>query len=253
MFRCRRPAQAAASTRSGNEELSELRFSIEYPWLKQTSDGGKPFAGPAWRLAEEYASRLGVRLETVPVSFDDKVSILKGGQVDITTAPLLMTAEIGKLADFILYSVSSQCLFGLSENPKIARAKSIDDLNRPDVTITYITGTVQGAWLTKRLPKATQHGVAGNTANIPVNEILSHRADATSIDKFFFAGFARQHPGLVSVPKGDACLASQELPIPVGMAIDKDQPVFLAWLRAVAEAIKPQTHDEEIRVEKTGS
>jgi len=84
-------------------------------------------------------------------------------------------------------------------------------------------------------------------------EILSHRADVTSIDKFFFAGVAKTVPGLVTVPKGDACLASQELPIPVGMAITKNQPELLAWLRAVAEAVKPQVAAAEAQVEKAGS
>ncbi len=249
------PSAGSSSRIDAIKQRGSLRVAVldEYPWLKQNAAGDKPFEGPAWRLAEEYASRLGVRLETVPVSFDDKVSILKGGQVDITIAPLLVTAERGKLVDFIPYSISAQCLFGLASNPKVARAVSIDDLNRPGVTITYITGTPQGAWLTKRLPATTQHGVAGNTADVPVDEILSGRADATSIDKFFFAGFAKKHPGLATVPKGDACLASKELPIPIGMAIDKNQPVFLAWLRAVAEAIKPQTDAEELRVEKAGS
>ena len=249
------PATGTSSRIDTIRRRGTLRVAVlgEYPWLKQSSSGDKPFEGPAWRLAEEYASRLGVKLEIVPVRFDDKVFILKGGQVDITVAPLLVTADRGKLVDFIPYSVSAQCLFGLADNPKVARAESIDDLNRPDVTITYITGTMQDAWLTKRLPEAIQHGVSGKPTDVSLYEILSRRADVTSIDKFFFAGFAKEHPGLVTVPKGDACLASQELSIPVGMAIDKDQPVFLAWLRAVAEAIMPQTHAEELRVEKAGS
>ena len=249
------PAAGASSRIDSIKQRGSLRVAVlaEYPWLKQSIAGEQPFEGPAWSLAKEYARRLGVRLETVPVSFDDKVAILKVDQVDITIAPLLVTAERSRFVDFIPYSTSAQCLFGLADNPKIALAARIDDLNKPDVTITYITGSMQGTWLTKRLPETVQHDVAGNAADVPVNEILSHRTDAASIDKFFFAGLAKQHPGLVTVPKGDACLASQEMSTPVGMAIDKDQPVFLTWLRAVAEASKPQTHAEEVRVEKAGS
>ena len=76
--------------------------------------------------------------------------------------------------------------FGLADNPKVAQASSIDDLNRPDVTIAYIIGSPQGAWLQKRLPKAVRRGVAGSLADVPIDEITSHRADVANIDKFFF-------------------------------------------------------------------
>lgn len=192
-----------------------------------------------------------MKLKTIPVTFDNKVSILTSGQVDITIAPLLQTPEREQVVDFITYSMSAQCLFGLATNPKVAEAKSIDDLNRSDVTIAYITGSPQGAWLEKRLARAKRRGVPGSVADVAVDEITSHRADVTNIDKFFFAGLAKKVPGLISVPKES--LNSRELSIPVGMAINKNQPEFLAWLRAVAEAIRPQLAAEEEELEKAGS
>lgn len=209
------------------------------------------FEGPAWLLAKEYAKRLGVKLETMPVNFDNKVSVLTRGQVEITIAPLLVTAERAKLVDLIPYSMSAQSLFGRADNPKVAQANSIDDLNRPDITIAYIKGSPQGAWLQKRLPKAAKREVPGNLADVPVDEILSRRADVTTIYKFFFAGLLKKSPGLGSVPK--AYLESQELPIPIGMAIDKKEPVFFAWLQAVAKEIKAEVEDEEAQVKKAGS
>ena len=235
-----------------------LRVAVlgEYPWLKQTDGGEAPFAGPAWRLAEEYASRLGVKLETVPVSQNAKVSVLSTGKVDITIAPLLETPARDKIVDFVPYSVSAQCLFGLADNPKVAAASRIDDLNRPDVTVAYTTTTPQGAWVQGRLPQAAFLGVPadpGSIAEAPIKQILSHQADVTTIDKFFFDGIAKKVTGLVTVPRGAACLASKELPIPVGLGIDKHQPEFLAWLRAIADEIKPQVVAAEARVEKAGS
>ena len=235
-----------------------LRVAVldEYPWIKQTNGGEAPFEGPAWRLAEEYASRLGVKIETVPVSQDAKVPILSTDKVDITIAPLLETPARDKIVDFVLYSVSAQCLFGLADNPKVAGALSINDLNRSDVTVAYTAGTPQGTWVQGRLPQAAFLGVPGepgSIADVPIKQILSHQADVTTIDKFFFEGFAKKVPGLVTVPRGAACLASQELAIPVGLGIDKHQPEFLAWLRAVADEIKPQVVAAEARVERAGS
>jgi len=95
----------------------------EYPWLKQNHDsGGPPFEGAAWRLAEEHAKLLGVRLETTPVSFDDEVLVMPSGGVDITVVPLLVTPEREKVVDFVVYSRAAQCLLGRADNPKLAQA-----------------------------------------------------------------------------------------------------------------------------------
>ncbi len=62
----------------------------EFPWLPENTSGSGPqFSGPAWLLAQEYANRLGVKLEIVPVSHETKVPILATAQADITIARLL--------------------------------------------------------------------------------------------------------------------------------------------------------------------
>ena len=251
------PQPSVSSRIDAIRQRGSLRVAVlnEYPWLKQTNGEEAPFEGPAWRLATEYASRLGVKLETVPVSQDAKVPVLSTGKVDITVAPLLETPARDKIVDFVPYSVSAQCLFGLADNPKVAAASSIDDLNRSDVTVAYTTGTPQGAWVQGRLPQAAFLAVPVDpgSPDVSTKQILSHQADVTTIDKFFFDGVAKKVPGLVTVPRGAACLASQEMPIPVGLGIDKHQPEFLKWLRAVADEIKPQVVAAEARVEKAGS
>jgi polar amino acid transport system substrate-binding protein len=70
------------------------------------------------------------------------------------------------------------------------------------------------------------------------------------VDKYFFRDLQKKVPGLASVPKD--CLASQELRIPIGMAIDKGQPVFLNWLRAIAGDIQPDVDAEMGKVVETG-
>ncbi len=250
------PVAGASSRIDAIRQRGTLRVAVldEYPWLKQNPPGSaEPFQGPAWRLAREYAKRLGVRLETVPVDFDSKVAVLSSDQVDITIAPLLVTPARQNDVDLVVYSVSAQCLFGRADNPKLASVTRIDQLNRPDITVAYNVGSPQGAWILKRLPKAAHVGVTGNLANVPVAEIVAQKADVSTIDAFFFAGLQKKTPGLVSIPKGAACVASRELPIPIGMAVSKQQPAFIAWLRAVAREIKPQVDGEGARVERLGS
>jgi polar amino acid transport system substrate-binding protein len=201
-------------------------------------------------LANEYAKRLGVKLETVAVSHETKVPILATGQVDISIAPLSVTDARKKVVDFLVYSKSTLCLFGKEDNPKLAKIASVSDLNTPDITIAYFTGTPPETWLPTRLPNATRKGVQGSGANAPVDEIMSGRADVAPIDTVAWVDLAKKVPGLVSFPKGDECLTKGEFPTDVGMAVDKNQPEFLGWMQAVYDEIKDKVSAEELRVLK---
>jgi polar amino acid transport system substrate-binding protein len=223
----------------------------EFPWLPENTSGSGPqFSGPAWVLAEEYAKRLGVKLEIVPVSHETKVPILATGEADISIAPLSVTPKRQQVADFVVYSHSSLCMFGLAANPKLKDAKTVDDLNREDITIAYFTGTPPETWAPTRFPKAKLKGVAGSGANAPIEEIMAKRADIASIDNVAWPQLQKQVPGLVSFPRGDECLQSKEMATEVGLAVDKKDPAFHAWLQAVYDEMKDKVTAEELRLLK---
>jgi polar amino acid transport system substrate-binding protein len=223
----------------------------EFPWLPENTSGSGPqFSGPAWLLAEEYAKRLGVKLEVVPVSHETKVPILATGEADISIAPLAVTPKRQEVANFVVYSQSSLCMFGLADNPKLKDAKSVDDLNREDITIAYFTGTPPETWAPTRFPKAHLKGVAGSGANAPIEEIMAKRADIASIDNVAWPQLAKQVPGLVSFPQGDNCLQSKEMSTGVGLAVDKKDTTFHTWLQSVYDELKDKVTAEELRLLK---
>lgn len=223
----------------------------EFPWLPENTTGsGDQFSGPAWVLANEYATRLGVKLEIVPVSHETKVPILATGEADISIAPLSVTPKRQEVVDFIVYSVSSLCFFGLADNPKLKDLKSVDDLNNPDITLAYFTGTPPETWAPGRFPKAVLKGVAGSGANAPVEEIMSKRADVAPIDNAAWPKLSKDVPGLMVFPLGDDCLKSKEMGTDVGMAVDKKDTVFRDWLQAVYDEVKDKVTAEEVRVLK---
>ena len=226
----------------------------EFPWLPENTTGsGAPFSGPAWVLAENYADRLGVKLEVVPVSHETKIPILATGDADISIAPLSVTPKRLEVADFVVYSRSSLCFFGREDNPKLKAAKSVDDLNSAEITMAYFTGTPPEAWAPKRFPNMQFRAVTGSGANAPVEEIMSGRADVAPIDNAAWPQLSRQVPGLVVFPSGDACLQSPGMKTDVGLAVDKKDTVFRDWLLAVYEADKDKVTAEELRVLKGGS
>lgn len=244
------PPQGASPRIDAIRKAGELRVGVlaNAPWLVENTTGqGEAWAGPAWDLAKEYARRLGVALKPVPVSHETKVPVLASNQVDMTVSPLAETPERLQVVDFVIYSNTSVCLFGLGSNPKFAGATSVDQLNSPDYTIAYYIGGGEEAWVKQRFPKAKLRGVTGS-GTAPIEEIMAKRADAAPINRVPWVAFNKKVKGLAVLPKDNNCQDSTEKAAPVGLAIDRNQPAYLEWLRTVAKEMQPKLQDAEQRV-----
>jgi len=248
------PAPGASPRVDAIKKAGVLRVGVlaNAPWLVENTKGGSgdAWSGPAWVLANEYAKRLGVKLEAVPVSHETKVPVLASNQVDISVTPLAETPDRLKVVDFVIYSNTSVCMFGLKSNPKFANAKSVDDLNKPDITIAYYTGGGEEGWVKERFPKAQLRGVAGSGV-APVEEVMAKRADAVPINRVPWVAMGRKLSTLDVLPKDNNCQNSTEKAAPVGMAIDKNQTAFLAWARAVEKELEAKLKADEARVVDT--
>jgi polar amino acid transport system substrate-binding protein len=247
------PAPGTSPRIDAIKKSGTLRVGVlaNAPWLvENTTGGGDPWSGPAWLLAKEYAKRLNVKLEPVPVSHETKVPVLASNQADISVTPLAETADRLKVVDFVIYSATSVCMFGMASNPKFAAAKSVDDLNQPGITIAYYTGGGEEGWVKERFPKAQLRGVAGSGV-APVEEVLANRADAVPINRVPWVAMGRKLKQLAVLPKDNNCQNSTEKAAPVGMAVDRNQPAFLAWARAVEKEIEAQLKTDEARIVDT--
>jgi len=247
------PAPGTSPRIDAIKKSGTLRVGVlaNAPWLVENTTGqGDPWSGPAWLLAKEYAKRLNVKLEAVPVSHETKVPVLASNQVDISVTPLAETPDRLKVVDFVIYSATSVCMFGMASNPKFAAAKSVDDLNQPGITIAYYTGGGEESWVKERFPKATLRGVAGSGV-APVEEVLANRADAVPINRVPWVAMGRKLKQLAVLPKDSNCQNSTEKAAPVGMAVDKNQAAFLTWARAVEKEMEWQLKADEARVVDT--
>ena len=248
------PAPGKSARVDAIHKAGVLRVGVlaNAPWLvENTTGGGEHWSGPAWVLAKEYADRLGVKLQPVLVSHETKIPVLAANQVDISITPLAETPDRDKVIDFVLYSNTSVCMFGLASNPKFANAKTVDDLNKPDITIAYFIGGGEEGWVKERFAKAQLRGVSNSGATAPLEDVMAHRADAAPINRVPWVAMNRKVKGLAVLPKANNCQDSQEKAQPVGLAFDKKQPVFLAWLRAVEKQMQPKLDAEEARVVNT--
>ena len=245
------PAPGVSPRIDAIRKAGELRVGVlqNAPWLIENTTGqGPAWSGPAWLLANEYARLLKVKLTLVPVSHETKVPVLAANQVDMTISPLGETPERLKVVDFVLYSKTSVCMFGRADNAKFAKAESVDALNSPDVTIAYFTGGAEEGWVKERFPKAKLRAVASSGATAPVEEIMARRADAAPINRVPWVGLQRKVKGLAVLPNANNCQDSTEKASPVGLAVDRNQPAYLEWLRAVELTQQPKLDADEKRV-----
>jgi polar amino acid transport system substrate-binding protein len=166
---------------------------------------------------------LNVKLVPVAVSHETKVPVLAANQVDMTISPLGETPERLKVVDFVIYSTTSVCMFGRAGNDKLAKVKSVDDLNSPDITIAYFTGGAEENWVKERFPKAKFRAVASSGATAPVEEIMAKRADAAPINRVPWVNLNQKVKGLTVFPHENNCQGSTEKASPVGLAVDKNQ------------------------------
>jgi polar amino acid transport system substrate-binding protein len=245
------PAPGASPRIDAIKKSGELRVAVlqNSPWLLENTTGsGQAWSGPAWTLANEYARLLNVKLVPVAVSHETKVPVLAANQVDMTISPLGETPERLKVVDFVIYSTTSVCMFGRAGNDKLAKVKSVDDLNSPDITIAYFTGGAEENWVKERFPKAKFRAVASSGATAPVEEIMAKRADAAPINRVPWVNLNQKVKGLTVFPQENNCQGSKEKASPVGLAVDKNQQVYLDWLRAVEKTLEPKLAAEEKRV-----
>ena len=249
------PPPAGASPRiDAIRKAGVLRVGVlaNPPWLMQDTTGaGAAWSGPAWLLASEYARLLGVKLAPVLVSHETKVPVLAANQVDMSITPLAETPERRAVIDFVLYSNTSVCMFGRADNPKFMAAQSVNELDKPDITIAYFIGAAEEGWVKQRFSHAKLRPVANSGATAPLDDIMARRADAAPINRIPYVAMARKVHGLAVLPRADNCQHSSEKAQPVGLGIDLHQPVYLAWLRAVAQTMQPKLAADEQRVAET--
>jgi len=245
------PAPGTSPRIDAIRKAGALRVAVlaNAPWLiENTTGSGDHWSGPAWVLAGAYAKRLGVKLEPVLVSHETKIPVLAANQADISITALAETPERDQVVDFVLYSNTSVCMFGRADDQLFARAKTVDDLNQPDVTIAYFIGGAEEGWVKERFPKAKLLGVANSGATAPLEDIMARRADAAPINRIPWVPMNSKVKGLAVLPNANNCQDSTEKAQPVGIALDKKQPAYLAWLRAVEKTIHPELEAAEQQV-----
>jgi polar amino acid transport system substrate-binding protein len=246
------PAQGESPRIDAIKASGKLRVGVltNPPFLVENTTGsGEPWGGPAWLIAKRAAADLQVEVEPVRVSHETKVPILASNGVDITITTLGVSEARLKVIDFVLYSRNADCLYGLASNEKIAKANTVDDLNNPDIEISYVMGAPEEQWMQERFPKAKLKGVVTSSPT-PIEEILAGRTDATHIQSVQWPALQRKVQGLKVFPAENNCQSSQEKAVPIGVGIDKGQDAFKGWLESLVTGMADELKASEAEMVK---
>ena len=219
------------------------------PWLAQNTTGdGEPWSGPSWLLGKEFAKLLGVKMVPVPVSHETKVPALIANQMDIMIGPLNQNAERAKIIDFVTFSSTGVCMFGRADNPKFTNAKTLDDFNKPEITMAYFSGAGEEPLVREQFANAKLRGVTNSGSVAPIEEVLAGRSDVAPLNRMLWPNISKKVKGLAVFPKENNCQDSKIFEIKTGMGVDKNQQVYLEWLREVEKRMQPALAAEEVRM-----
>ena len=247
------PAPGASPRVDAIRKAGVLRVGVvnNPPWLAQNTTGdGEDWSGPSWTLGKEFAKLLGVKMVPVPVSHETKVPALVANQMDIMIGPLNQTAERAKIIDFVTFSSTGVCMFGRADNPKFTSAKTLEDFNKPEITVAYFSGAGEEPLVRQQFPKAKLRGVANSGSVAPIEEVVAGRSDVAPLNRMLWPNISKKVKGLAAFPKENDCQDSKIFEIEAGMGVAKDQKVYLDWLRTVAQRMQPALSEEERRMTK---
>lgn len=173
--------QGETDTLAKIKKSGELRIGtgIYPPYSIQKPDGS--LIGIDIELLKKLAEKLGAKPKFIVVGWDTIVAGIHTGKYDMTTA--LCKSE--KRAQVVDYAATSLWEVGQvwavrADNPKNLR--TLDDLNRPEVTIVASVGGYDQIVTQELLPKATLKTIPGLAIPQQVAEVISRRVDGAPLE-----------------------------------------------------------------------
>lgn len=212
--------------------------AVAPPWLLQDPTTME-YYGPAADVIERIGEELGVPVEYVDSGWDVLIAGLQSDKFDLTAAPMFATPDRMEVIDFVNYTTAGTCYFTKADNTEI---NSLEDLNNSDVTIVTFTGTGTEEGIREKYPEATINSIVQPPGGQPpIEDVLSGRADVGPFDSPLALFLIQQYPELKILPQdAEYCIANADIPFPIGMGFNKNDPAFTAFLQSVVDAMQEE-------------
>ena len=180
-------AMAADSTWEGIQERKSLRIGVVQapPWFLKDPATGK-WSGFGYSVGKAMADTLGVKLETVEVTWGSAIAALQANKID-TMFVLDATPKRALAVDFPAQPLLYYALAVLGRED--LDMENWSDLNKEGIKISVTQGTTMERYVTKHLPKAKILRFPSNGESVAAFQ--SGRVDAVSLF----------HPPLIAMQK----------------------------------------------------
>lgn len=173
-------------------------------------------------MAKRMAKALGVKLELVSTAWDGIIPSLITGKFDVIMSGMTVTDERSQTVDFANpYIIIGQT--ALIRKDLATKVKSYKDLNTPAYKISSKLGTTGEFAAKEKIPKAQYFSY--ETEHEALMELVNGKIDAFIYDAPYNA--------VAFAEKGQGKLIFLDQPFtdePLGWAVRKGNPLFIAWL-----------------------
>lgn len=195
---------------------------LSTPYAANAKDG--TLIGSEIDIAQRLGRDLGVNVEIKTLAWDQLIPALQRGDVDIIIAGLSITPERA-LQVYFSNPYSSSGVSIATNIQLTANFGSIENLNRPDVAIGVIGGTVSEDAARQIFPKASIKLFSEETKaeDALVKGLLHGYVRAEPVPRFL----ALQHPKEVDVPISKPLVATRE-----AFAVRRGDNDFINYLNA---------------------
>jgi polar amino acid transport system substrate-binding protein len=192
------------------------------PWGSRGANG--ELVGFEVDVARQLASDMGVKAEVFAYAFDRLIPALEAGEIDLIAAGLAITPERALHVNFSQpYAQGGIAL--ATHSQKTSNVTGLGDLNDPARKIAVVADSVAFELAQRALPQAEIQ--VFESADAASAALVRGEVDGYLEDEPIPTFLSLEHPTIVDVPLGQPLLAS-----PVGFAIAKGDPDFLAFLNS---------------------
>ena len=219
------PALLSLPARAGTLEDAKKRGTFRVgvtqapPWFSKDPKTGEWSSGLGISMGKAMADKLGVKMETVEVSWGNSIAALQGDKIDIMFT-IDATPERKQAVDFPELPLLYYSLAVLARDD--LAAATWEDLNKPGVRIAVPQASSMDRFVTEHAPKADIQRFPDNAAAIAAFQ--SGRVDAVCLfHPPLLAARQRLGKGKIVVPTPAQSQASSA-------AVRKGDPEFVAWV-----------------------
>jgi polar amino acid transport system substrate-binding protein len=192
------PTKQTAFERVMQTKTLRCGYIIAEPGLAKDSATGR-YSGPVYDLMSEIGKALDLKIDWAEeTTFATAPEGLKTGRYDVICSTLYLRPNLMALVEFTqpFYYLPIYVVQRKGET----RFKSVADIDRPEVTIAGVDGTMPSLLAAEDFKRAKMYSLPSTVAySDNLLSVATNKADVVFVDPLFFYGFDKNNPGQLEI------------------------------------------------------